>query len=331
MHPETGHLVTCLCENLIGMRADRLVAILLLLQRREQVTAAEVAEELEVSERTARRDLEALGMAGIPVYPIRGRNGGWRLAGGGRTDLSGLNADEARALFLLAGPQAQLTPEARAALRKLVRALPEPLRERAEAASDAVVLDPTAWGSRASRAPAPPHLAAVQRAVIDREELRLGYQGRGDASERTVHPLGVVAKGQTWYLIADTDNGRRTFRVDRITSLEPTGETAVRPDGFDLAQAWEDVLERVDDIRFHVTAHGTVDPELVGVLEHALGTRATFGEVTRHGVEVEMRGHDIRSFAAEIAGFGRHLHIVDPPELRAALAIVGRELIERYA
>src|SRR6476469_4570771 len=87
-----------------AVRADRLVAILLLLQQRGQVKAAEVAEELEVSERTARRDLEALGMAGIPIYSQQGRNGGWRLAGGGKTDLSGLNAAEARALFLVAGP-----------------------------------------------------------------------------------------------------------------------------------------------------------------------------------------------------------------------------------
>ena len=86
------------------MRADRLVAILLLLQQREQVTASEVAMELEVSERTARRDLEALATAGVPVYSIQGRGGGWRLVGGARTDLSGLTASEARALFLVAGP-----------------------------------------------------------------------------------------------------------------------------------------------------------------------------------------------------------------------------------
>ena len=86
------------------MRADRLVAILLMLQSKGQVTAAEVAEELEVSERTARRDLDALGVAGLPIYSLQGRGGGWRLAGGGKTDLSGLTAAEARALFLVAGP-----------------------------------------------------------------------------------------------------------------------------------------------------------------------------------------------------------------------------------
>src|SRR5215467_15026275 len=127
------------------MRADRLVAILLLLQARGQVTAAEVAEELEISERTARRDLDALGVAGLPIYSRQGRNGGWQLAGGGRTDLSGLNAAEARALFLVAGSSATATPEVRAALRKLVRALPEPFRDAAEAASSAVVVDPTGW------------------------------------------------------------------------------------------------------------------------------------------------------------------------------------------
>ena len=313
------------------MRADRLVAILLLLQRREQVTAAEVAEELEVSERTARRDLEALGMAGIPVYPIRGRNGGWRLAGGGRTDLSGLNAEEARALFLVAGPQAQLTPEAKSALRKLVRALPEPLRERAEAASDAVVLDPTTWDRRDHGLPEPAHLTDVQRAVIDRQELRLGYQGRtGDPTDRIVQPLGVVAKGRTWYLVADTDAGRRTFRVDRITDLAPTGGVAVRPDGFDLAGAWEDVLERVDGIRLQVSARATLHPDLLGPLRFTLGSRAVIGDATPDGVEVTLRGHSIRALAAEISGFGAYLEVHEPPELRTALADIGRELVEQY-
>src|SRR3954470_14656790 len=144
------------------MRADRLVAILLMLQARGQVTAAEVAEELEVSERTARRDLEALGTAGLPIYSQQGRNGGWRMLGGGRTDLSGLNAAEARALFLVAGPSSAATPEVKAALRKLVRALPETFRASAEAAAERVVVDPSTWGrgtgDGASTAPPPKHL-----------------------------------------------------------------------------------------------------------------------------------------------------------------------------
>src|SRR5262245_52285136 len=102
------------------MRADRLVAALLLMQARGRVTAAEVAAELEVSVATARRDLEALSTAGIPVYPQPGRGGGWSLVGGARTDLSGLSSAEAQALFLLVGPAAAVAAEARAALGKLV-------------------------------------------------------------------------------------------------------------------------------------------------------------------------------------------------------------------
>src|SRR5580658_8460902 len=130
------------------VRADRLVAILMLLQTRGQVTAAEVAEDLEISERTARRDLDALGVAGLPIYSVQGRGGGWRLLGGGRTDLSGLTAAEARALFLVAGPSSA-SPDVRAALRKLVRALPESFRTAAEVASTAVIVDPAGWDEQA--------------------------------------------------------------------------------------------------------------------------------------------------------------------------------------
>src|SRR4051794_33874927 len=126
--------------------ADRLVAPLLLMQARGRVPAAEVADELEVSVATARRDLEALSTAGIPVYPQPGRGGGWSLVGGARTDLTGLTAPEAQALFLLVGPAASASAPARSALRKLVRALPDTLRAAAQAAPDAVVGDPTRWG-----------------------------------------------------------------------------------------------------------------------------------------------------------------------------------------
>src|SRR5580693_6751940 len=145
---------------MFSMRADRLVATLLYLQSRGRVTAQEVADELEVSIRTARRDLEALSIAGIPVYSQAGRGGGWTLVGGARTDLSGLTAAEARTLFLVAGPSTA-TPDLKTALRKLVRARPATFRSEAEAAAGAVVLDPTGWDHGA---PAPPrHLEVLQQ------------------------------------------------------------------------------------------------------------------------------------------------------------------------
>lgn len=155
------------------MRADRLVATLLLMQARGRVTAAELSTELEVSIATARRDLEALSAAGIPVYPQPGRNGGWQLLGGARTDLSGLTAPEARALFLLVGPAASIDPEAKAALRKLVRALPETFRADAEAAADAIVLDPAGWGAPVRVRP--PLVDVLQDAVVRRRRVAITY------------------------------------------------------------------------------------------------------------------------------------------------------------
>lgn len=228
------------------VRADRLVATLLLLQARGRLTAGEVATELEVSERTARRDLDALGMSGLPVYSIRGRRGGWELLGGGRTDLSGLSAAEVRALFLVAGPAAATT-EVKAALRKLTRALPEPLRAGAEAAARAVLVDPTGW-DRTSPAPAKPaYLDSVQEAVVNGQQVRLGYRSRGkEASSRVIHPFGLATKGQAWYLVAGTDAGLRTFRVDRISSVEVTGDPVTRPPDFDLTRAWRAITDEVE-------------------------------------------------------------------------------------
>lgn len=314
------------------MRADRLVAILLMLQACGRVTASQVATELEVSERTARRDLEALAMAGLPVYSLQGRNGGWRLAGGGRTDLSGLSAAEARALFLVAGPSSSATPELRAALRKLVRALPESFRTQAEAAQTAVVVDASGWDRSAPDRPAPPHLDTVQQAVIDGEQVSLGYVARdGSATTRVVHPLGLAAKGSTWYLVAATEAGQRTFRVDRMTSVVPTGGRAERPAGFDLAEAWTAIISEVDRMRCPVTVHALVDPATVGLCRWVLGNRVSIGPAAPDGrVEVEIRGQSHHSLIGELAGLGTGVEVLDSPEIRRGLGRIGRQLATLY-
>jgi predicted DNA-binding transcriptional regulator YafY len=313
------------------MRADRLVATLLLLQARGQVTAAQVATELEVSERTARRDLEALGMAGVPVYSQPGRNGGWRLAGGGRTDLSGLNAAEARALFLVAGTSSA-TPEVKAALRKLVRALPASFRASAETAASAVVVDPVGWDTPTRTARPPEYLDAVQRAVVESQQVELGYVARGGATTtRVVHPLGLASKGSSWYLVADTEAGLRTFRVDRMTAVEPTGDSVVRPEGFDLDEAWRLIADEVDQKRAPLRVRAKAAPRIVQLLRWTLGTRVRIGPTGADGmVEVELRGHHPHAIAGEIAGFGADLEVLEPQEVRAHLARIGRELQERY-
>jgi predicted DNA-binding transcriptional regulator YafY len=314
------------------VRADRLVAILLLLQARGQVTAAEVAEELEVSERTARRDLDALGQAGLPVYSLQGRNGGWRLTGGGRTDLSGLSAAEARALFLVAGPSSSATPEIRTALRKLVRALPESFRTEAVTAQSALVVDEGGWEDPGRQRHMPEHLDAVQLAVVQSQQIILGYVARNDSpSRRTVHPLGLAAKGTSWYLVADTDAGQRTFRVDRITSVEPTGRPAVRPEGFDLEEAWRGIASEVDRLRSPVRVTARVDPDMVDLCRWVFGGRVRIGPAGPDGgVEIEVRGPSNRALVGQLAGFGPALEVLSPPEIRDDLGRIGRQLAALY-
>jgi predicted DNA-binding transcriptional regulator YafY len=312
------------------VRADRLVATLLLLQARGRVTAAEVAEELEVSVRTARRDLEALSLAGIPVYSQTGRGGGWSLLGGARTDLSGLTAAEAQALFLVAGPSAAVTPEAKAALRKLVQALPETFRDEAERAAAAVVLDAARWGGTAP--PAPPHLETLQRAVVAGVRVRLDYRDRlGTATERLVDPLGLVAKGSTWYLVAGTDAGLRTFRVGRVQAVTPTGEPVVRPPGFDLADAWAAIVGEIDGLRGREVVTARADPAHVGWLRSQFGTRVRVGEAGSDGwVAVEIGFEDGTTPARALAGFVLGLDVLSPDHVRDELAELGRRLVERY-
>ncbi|MEP7202601.1 MAG: YafY family protein [Ilumatobacteraceae bacterium] len=314
------------------MRADRLVAILLMLQTKGQVTAAEVAVELEISERTARRDLDSLGVAGLPVYSIQGRNGGWRLAGDGRTDLTGLTSAETQALFLLAGPRAT-TPELRAALRKLVRALPEPFRERAEAASAAVVHDATEWsGVRGFERPTPVHLDAVQSAVIAGRQIILGYVAReGAPSTRTVHPLGLATKSGSWYLIAETEGGRRTFRVDRIQSVETTEHPMVRPDGFELADAWQMITTELEHVRLPIVVRALIHQHAVSLVRYSLGSRLRIAMAIDDGrVEVEIRSHTEYSIAAELAGFGNLVEVIEPQSVRDRLAALAAELAALY-
>ena len=311
------------------MRADRLVAALLVLQARGRVTARALADELEVSERTARRDLEALALAGIPVYPQAGRGGGWSLVGGAKTDLTGLSASEVRTLFLLAGPAAA-TPEVKAALRKLLRALPAPFRAEAEAAASAIVLDPTGWDHYVAEPPE--HLGVLQQAIIDGVQVQMSYTGRDRAeTDRTVHPLGLVAKGRVWYLIANTAAGQRTFRLSRIRSLTVTTDPVDRPVDFDLEATWRSTLASIDDMRQPYEAVLIAPASLVPALRDALVTQPRVRAVIdAERVELEVRSYSPEALARQLARFGALVEVISPPEARQHLARIGAELVSSY-
>ncbi|MGE7390536.1 helix-turn-helix transcriptional regulator [Streptomyces sp. NPDC004126] len=313
------------------MRADRIVAALMLLQTRGRMTAAELAGELEVSVATARRDLEAMSAAGIPVYPQTGRGGGWALVGGARTDLSGLSAAEARALFLLVGPAAEVSGQARAALRKLLRALPQTFRADAEAAAGATMVDPTPWGERDRNRPE--MVDRLQEAVVRRRRIRLTYtNGSRERTERVVDPWGLVDKDDTWYLIAGTERGRRTFRVDRIGEAEENGEPAPRPDGFTLAEAWREVVGDMERRRSRTWATVLVEAVHLPVLCDRFGRHSHPGGTDADGrARVRLAAPTPLDLARNLAGWGGLVEVLEPASVRAELARIGAELADRYA
>ncbi|WP_329045374.1 WYL domain-containing protein [Amycolatopsis sp. NBC_01488] len=308
------------------MRADRLVATLLLMQARGRVTAAELAAELEISVATARRDLAALSTAGVPVYPQPGRGGGWQLVGGARTDLSGLTASEAQALFLLAGPAAAAAPEVKSALRKLLGALPGTFRADASAAAEAVLVDPAGWGKRVKDRP--PMVELLRDAVIARRRIRLTYAGR----ERLVDPWGLVDKDDVWYLVAGTGEGRRTFRVDRVAAAAATSEAVDRPSDLALAAVWDEVVEEMEKRRSLLTADVVLERRYFGVLRDRFGRHCSLlADLPGDRVRARVAAPAPIMIAQELAGWGALVDVESPDSVKAELARLGSELIARYA
>ena len=224
------------------MRAARLIQMVLLLQNRRSMTAAELAAELEVSERTVARDALALSEAGIPVYATRGRAGGYRLVGGYRTRLTGLGRSEAEALFLSGVPSALramgLSDAASAARLKVTAALAPELADAGRNAAQRFHLDAPGWWQPPGTAEL---LPAVAEAVWDDLRLAVRYRRRDGAEvTRELAPYGLVLKAGVWYLAAGTEGVHRVYRVDRLTAAEATGERFERDAGFDLAAFWEE-------------------------------------------------------------------------------------------
>ena len=235
------------------MRSDRLLSIVLLLQGHGRLTGRDLSERLEVSERTLHRDMEALSAAGVPVFALRGSRGGWQLMDNWRMEVPGLDEAELRA-FLMAQPRISGDPRlagaAQSALAKLMASLPEPLRERAASIRQRLHVDTTGW--RGTSEPLP-MLPIVQDAVSRDRKLAIRYWSansdrttspRRNLVDRIIDPLGLVAKGSTWYLVANTPRGFRTYRVSRIEHATLLDKPCQRPPGFDLASHWKSSTEQ---------------------------------------------------------------------------------------
>ncbi len=244
------------------MRADRLLTIVLLLQARGRMTGREMAKRLEVSARTLHRDMESLSAAGVPVFALRGSRGGWQLDENWRTQVPGLDEAELRAL-LMAQPRvlgdAALAAAAERALGKLMAALPASMRDRAASIRQRLHVDTSAWRGTTEDLSM---LPIVQDAVAHDRKLSLQYSRTGgQAVERVVDPLGLVAKGSTWYLVAGIDQSIRTYRVSRIEGAKLLDAKCERAADFDLAEYWRTSTQEFKDgwPRFEVTLR--VHPE----------------------------------------------------------------------
>ncbi|MGW0190454.1 helix-turn-helix transcriptional regulator [Streptomyces sp. NPDC003362] len=322
------------------MRAARLIKMVLLLQSRPSMTAAELARELEVSERTITRDAQALSEAGVPVYADRGRAGGYRLIGGYRTRLTGLHRGEAEALFLSGVPGALremgLEDAASAARLKVSAALLPSLRDASRTAAQRFHLDAPAWFKEPAT---PPLLPVVADAVWDDRRVTARYRrGEGEV-ERLLEPYGLVLKAGVWYLCARVaDAGAfRTYRIDRFTAVEPGEDRFVRDEEFDLPGYWEEQAERFArsllraEVVVRLTERGVrALPYAVDPLSARDALAAADGPDPGGRVTVTLRVESEEVAHTQLAALGPEAEALSPASLRERFAEDARRLAELY-
>jgi predicted DNA-binding transcriptional regulator YafY len=314
------------------MKADRLMSVLLLLQARGQVTERELAEQLEVSQRTIHRDLESLSAARIPISAMRGAQGGWQLEKGWRTHVPGLDEAELHAL-LMAQPRGlgnpRLAAAAQSALNKLMAAMPEPLKAQAAHLRQRLHVDPTGWRDTGEDLSM---LSAVQDAVARDRKLTFDYtRADGEQSSRTVDALGLVSKGLSWYLVARTTNGMRTFRVSRMKRVTVLAVGFKRPARFDLVEHWQSSTAELDrkrasyrtvlwlttDAARRVQAWCVTKPAEAG----ATGRKDNAGKIA---LQVDFDNEAQAQFI--VLGLGAAVRVLEPEPLRNWVEAEAREV-----
>ncbi|MFB7850435.1 helix-turn-helix transcriptional regulator [Streptomyces sp. NPDC056053] len=320
------------------MRADRLVSLVLLLRQRGRLTANALARELEVSTRTVLRDIEALSAAGVPVHAERGRHGGFVLAPGFRTELTGLNHDEALALLAAGSGRGEqvfgLGPALASAMRKVVDALPESHRTTVSDAVQRFLVDPVT--DLLPRRPVTEEVPGttmieVRRAVLAGHKLRIHYAATGRAPQwRTVDPIGLVTVRDRGYLLATRSGADRTYRLSRVPAAEELPEPAQRPGRVDL-----DRIRRERSARFlsdgdHVTVLMRVDPaRREELLNTALAVRAEEPDADGR-LRLEVAFQDVRHAEWALWQLGTDAEALSPQSLRTRLRDRAATMATRY-
>lgn len=312
------------------MKSARLLRILLLLQAKSPRSARELADELEVCERTVHRDVEALGAGGVPIFATRGAQGGIHLMEGYRRAIAELDEDEIHALYVSGGdPLADLgfgSPLQRAR-EKLSGALSERQKNIAEKARARIRVDSRRWGQ--DDVPTET-LGILRRAVWDDRRLQIAYRDqKGARTSRRIDPLGLVSKSGIWYVVARDGENYRSFRADRIASAEILAEHFERPRDFDLDAYWSQSSRRYEGMmeRFAVTLRARHD---------ALDMLTAFWRPTN----VEENSEDCivrfdfpgRGPAIhQLLAWGNAVTLLDPPDLAAEIVTLAQNVLEHYA
>jgi predicted DNA-binding transcriptional regulator YafY len=323
------------------MRADRLLTLLLLLQARGQMTAQQLATELEVSERTIYRDIDALSLAGVPVYSERGAGGGFGLLDGYRTRLTGLTDRETRAFFMLSVPEPFLelgvTQELKAALLKMSASLSDAQRHIGEFARQRFIIDQSGWERSAELVP---HLSAIQDALWQNKKLQVTYRLPFETHvNRVIKPYGLVAKAGAWYVVFGRDDcdWTRTLPVSNLLSARALDESFERPTDFQLDLYWSEWSAKNEQNRpiYCVTIRAA--PELVRDLPRLFGGQVRDIAIEDAGgrhADWEILMLPFESFESArscVLGFGRSAEVLHPDELRLSVIDFAAQVLDFYS
>ncbi len=320
------------------MRADRLLSMLMLLQVRGQMTARELARELEVSERTIYRDVDALSAAGVPVYGEPGPEGGYALLDSYRTTLTGLTAGEARALFMLSIPEPLadlgVRQELRGALLKLSAALPDARRRDEERVRQRFHLDSTWWRQGQEQVP---HLQPIHQAVWQDRKLHVTYRPPfATEIERLVAPYGLVAKAGVWYLVCARNGGLRAHRVSDLLDVRVSDKSFERPGDFDLVAFWEEWCTEHEAFLADYTATVRVAPSFIPELPRYFGNHI-HTKIARARppdgkgrIRLDLSFESFEAARERILGFGRGVEVLEPQALRRSVLDYAEQIVALY-
>jgi predicted DNA-binding transcriptional regulator YafY len=297
------------------------------------MTGRELSKRLEVSLRTIHRDMEALSAAGVPIYALRGSGGGWQLDEDWRTQVPGLDEAELGAL-LMAQPRTlgnvRLAAAAESALAKLVAALPAAMRERASSIRQRLYIDPDGWSGWTENLSM---LPVVQDAVAKSRKLWMRYRAAGETeTERTVDPIGLVAKGSAWYVYAVTPRGHRTYRVSRIIAAKLLDIPCARPTNFDLAASWRAAAKRYQNERQQYRVKLRADAKARMLVRMWLGEGPVKTMSESEGVfELSVGFETEEQACALVLALGPHAEALEPIALRKKAAVWAQELVRKYS